>query len=90
MLVIRAEDIEDARRQIAVPYERADILIRYRPGLDFDRIPVKGAIVEFRRGGRIPVEFETAEGAIAYVSSILRDFDSGVDAIVEDRMKDSV
>lgn len=79
MLIIRATDLEDARRQISYRLPRIDIAIKFRQGLDFGRIPVKGAIVEFKAKDSLPLEFQTAEDAIVYISSILKEHDSKVE-----------
>ncbi len=71
MIIIRATDIEDARRQIAYKGKTVDIAINFRSGNDYGRTPVKGAIVEFRRLGKLPLEFENSEEAISYIKSLL-------------------
>ena len=75
MIIIRATDIDDARRQIAYRPKTIDIAINFRPGKDFGRKPAKGAIVEFKDAGKLPLEFETAEDAIIYISSLLKEHD---------------
>ena len=78
-ITVQANDVNDARHQLGLLGPRAQIYIRFRDGHDYGRIPVTGAIVDAVAScpifGAVPMEFDSAAGALRHLSKILKHHD---------------